>query len=84
MSTCVLCTQFISLSLVASNKDLETRVSSFTSSQSSSVSDIDHLRNRVDETDREKRDLIGVVSRLKEDATQRDGALNVVEIRALD
>ncbi|KAG6376921.1 hypothetical protein JVT61DRAFT_953 [Boletus reticuloceps] len=58
--------------LVASNKDLETRVSLFTSSQSSSVSDLDHLRNRVEETEREKRDLIGVVSRLKEDATQRD------------
>ncbi|KAF8443123.1 hypothetical protein L210DRAFT_3620711 [Boletus edulis BED1] len=58
--------------LVASNKDLETRVSLFTSSQSSSVSDLDHLRNRVEETEREKRDLIGVVSRLKEDTTQRD------------
>ncbi|KAG9308009.1 hypothetical protein JVU11DRAFT_2179 [Chiua virens] len=57
---------------VASNKDLEARVSSYTSSQSSSVSDLDHLRNRVDETEREKRDLIDVVSRLKEDASQRD------------
>ena len=74
----------IPLSLVASNKDLEARISSYTSSQSSSVSDIDHLRNRVDETDREKRDLIGVVSRLKEDAAQRDGTLNVFQIREFD
>ena len=66
--------------LAASNKDLETRISSFTDSQSSSVSDIDHLRNRVEETEREKRDLIGVVSRLKEDATQRDGTCIPFEI----
>lgn len=71
----------IPVSPVASNKDLETRISSFTNSQSSSVSDLDHLKNRVEETEREKRDLIGVVSRLKEDATQRDGTfiLNVFE-----
>lgn len=61
------------LSPVASNKDLETRISTFTTSQSSSVSDMGSLRNRVEETEREKRDLIGVVSRLKEDATHRDG-----------
>ncbi|KAG8214434.1 hypothetical protein J3R82DRAFT_9457 [Butyriboletus roseoflavus] len=58
--------------LVTSNRDLETRISSFTSSRSSSASDLDHLRNRIEETEREKRDLMGVVSRLKEDATQRD------------
>jgi hypothetical protein len=27
----------------------------------------------VDDTEREKRDLLGVVSRLKEDSSQRDG-----------
>ena len=45
------------------NKDLEIHILLFTSSQSSSVSDIDHLQNRVDETGREKCDHIGVVSR---------------------
>lgn len=34
---------------------------------------MDSLKHRVEDTEREKRDLVGVVSRLKEDSTQRDG-----------
>ena len=43
------------------------------SSQSSTSSEVENLRRRVDDTEREKRDLVGVISRLKDEATQRDG-----------
>lgn len=42
-------------------------------SHSSSSTEIDSLKHRVEDTEREKRDLVGVVSRLKEDAAQREG-----------
>ncbi|KIK98776.1 hypothetical protein PAXRUDRAFT_823499 [Paxillus rubicundulus Ve08.2h10] len=58
--------------IVALNRDLEARISSLSTSQSSSSSEVDQLKHRVEETEREKRNLIGVVSRLKEDAGQRD------------
>ncbi|KAH7885445.1 hypothetical protein F5I97DRAFT_1885511 [Phlebopus sp. FC_14] len=58
--------------LVASKNDLEARISSLSTSQSASSTELDQLKHRADEVEREKRDLIGVISRLKEDATQRD------------
>ncbi len=47
-----------------------TKLSQVSSTQSTSTHELDTLRRRIDETEREKRDLLGVVSRLKDDATQ--------------
>jgi len=46
------------------------------SSQSSTSSEVETLRRRVDDTEREKWDLVGVISRLKDEGTQRDGQNN--------
>ncbi|KAG6330667.1 hypothetical protein ID866_8422 [Astraeus odoratus] len=58
--------------LLASKNEMEARLASLSNSRDTSSSEIDQLRIRLDECEREKRDLIGVVSRLKEDAAQRD------------
>ncbi|KAH8990434.1 hypothetical protein EDB86DRAFT_3080419 [Lactarius hatsudake] len=42
------------------------------SSQSVSITELDSFKHRVEDTEREKRDLLSVVSRLKEDSAQRD------------
>ena len=52
---------------------LQTQLSSLSTSSSASSTELDTLKLRVEDTDREKRDLVGVVSRLKEDCAQRDG-----------
>lgn len=46
-----------------------------TTSQTSSSSEVELLKNRINDTEREKRDLVGVVDRLKEDSAMRDGTL---------
>lgn len=48
-----------------------------TSSQTSSSSEVELLKNRINDTEHEKRDLVGVVDRLKEDSAMRDGELFV-------
>jgi len=58
---------------VVSKNGLEAQIASLSSSRHTSSTELDQLRRRIDECEREKRDLIGVVNRLKEDATQRDG-----------
>ncbi|KAI6151410.1 hypothetical protein EDD17DRAFT_1636802 [Pisolithus thermaeus] len=58
--------------LVESNNVLQAKIASLATSRTSSSTELDHLRHRIEECENEKRDLIGVVSRLKEDASQRD------------
>ncbi|KAF8887179.1 hypothetical protein BD779DRAFT_1672932 [Infundibulicybe gibba] len=58
--------------LLTSNTALQTQLQELRNSQSSSSSEVDTLKHRVDDTEREKRDLLGVVSRLKQDASQRE------------
>jgi nucleoprotein TPR len=60
-------------SLASSKSNLESQISTLNSSQSISSTELDSFRHRVDDIEREKRDLLGVVSRLKEDSAQRDG-----------
>ncbi|KAI6009008.1 hypothetical protein BKA83DRAFT_648805 [Pisolithus microcarpus] len=62
--------------LVESNNTLQAKIASLATSRNTSSTELDHLRHRIDECEKEKRDLIGVVSRLKEDASQRDGNAN--------
>jgi nucleoprotein TPR len=63
------------LPAAALKSGLEAQISNLSTSQSSSSTELDQLKHRVEDAEREKRDLMGVVNRLKEDATQRDGAL---------
>ncbi|OCH84090.1 hypothetical protein OBBRIDRAFT_808494 [Obba rivulosa] len=58
--------------LAASRNALQTQLVSLTTNQSISSTEVETLRHRVDDAEREKRDLVVVVSRLREDITQRD------------
>ena len=55
--------------------ELQAQLSTLSTSQTSSSAEVETLKQRVQDTEREKRDLIGIVSRLKEDSTQREGVL---------
>ncbi|KAI9449362.1 hypothetical protein BJY52DRAFT_1215953 [Lactarius psammicola] len=58
--------------LASSKSNLESQISTLSSSQSVSSTELDSFKHRVEDTEREKRDLLNVVSRLKEDSAQRD------------
>jgi len=62
--------------VVEAKTDLQNQLTTLSSSQSSTSSEVETLRRRVEDTEREKRDLVGVVSRLKDEAMQRDGQNN--------
>lgn len=51
---------------------LQNQLSNVTSTQSTSSFELSSLRRKVEETEREKRDLMSVISRLEEDAAQRE------------
>ena len=59
--------------VVEAKTTLQTQLTTLSNSQSSTSSEVDTLRRRVEDTEREKRDLVGVISRLKDEAMQRDG-----------
>lgn len=62
--------------IIASEKvELRKQLMMVTTSQTSSSSEVELLKNRINDTEREKRDLVGVVDRLKEDSAMRDGTL---------
>jgi nucleoprotein TPR len=73
VATCHDIEYIFTCSLASSKSNLESQVSSLSSSQSISSTELDCFRHRVDDVQREKRDLLSVVSRLKEDSAQRDG-----------
>lgn len=52
---------------------LQTQLATLSTSQSSSSTEVENLKRRVDDTEREKRELVGVISRLKDESSQRDG-----------
>ncbi|KAJ3503028.1 hypothetical protein NLJ89_g8615 [Agrocybe chaxingu] len=58
--------------LAESKVALEAQLASISSSQSTSSSQVEALQRRLDDTEREKRDLVVVISRLKEEGSQRD------------
>lgn len=68
----------VHFSVAVQKTTLEAQVANLSTTHSSSSTELDQLKHRVEDSEREKRDLIGVVNRLKEDATQRDGALFVL------
>ncbi|KDR82878.1 hypothetical protein GALMADRAFT_58080 [Galerina marginata CBS 339.88] len=58
--------------LAEENAALQVQIAKFSTSQSSSSSELEVLKRRVDDTEREKRELVGVISRLKDESGQRD------------
>ena len=52
---------------------LQTQLSSASSSHTASSAELGNLKTRVEDVEREKRDLVSIVSRLKEDCVQMDG-----------
>jgi nucleoprotein TPR len=62
------------LHTASSRAALQAQINTLSTSQSTSSTEVDTLKHRVEDTEREKRDLVGVVSRLKEDSAQREGS----------
>lgn len=52
---------------------LQNQITSFSASQHSSTSESASLKERVEDIEREKRELVGVISRLKDESSQREG-----------
>ena len=50
--------------------------------QTFSTGEVDKLRKRVDEVEREKRDLVGVISRLKQENESREGMESVFIVQS--
>ena len=63
-----------SFTLVVEDKTvLQNQITSISASQHSSTSESTSLKERVEDTEREKRELVGVISRLKDESSQREG-----------
>ena len=61
------------VSIAAARVALQTQLSSASNSHTASSAELGNLKTRVEDVEREKRDLVNIVSRLKEDCVQRDG-----------
>ena len=62
----------IFLMIAESRASLRSELSSITGSQASSSQEVAELKAKIEEVEKEKRDLLGVVSRLEEDVAERD------------
>ncbi|KAG6916321.1 hypothetical protein DXG01_007371 [Tephrocybe rancida] len=58
--------------LATSQTTLQAQLQTISNSQSASSSEVETLKRRVEDTDREKRDLVGVISRLKQDVASHE------------
>jgi nucleoprotein TPR len=52
---------------------LQNQITALSASQLSSSAESTSLKERVEDTEREKRELVGVISRLKDESSQREG-----------
>ena len=52
---------------------LQNQITAISATQHSSTSESTSLKERVEDTEREKRELVGVISRLKDESSQREG-----------
>ncbi|KAF8827808.1 hypothetical protein HHX47_DHR4000286 [Lentinula edodes] len=64
--------------LLASQNELQTRITGLASSQTTSSREAEELKHRLEDAEREKRDLINVISRLKQDGSERDDEINTL------
>ena len=58
---------------VEAKNSLQVQITELSTSKFSSSEEVENLKHRVDDTEREKRDLVGVISRLKQETSQREG-----------
>ncbi|GJJ13307.1 hypothetical protein Clacol_007559 [Clathrus columnatus] len=65
--------------VVASQAALQSQMATLNVAQFSRSSDLDILQRRVDDSEREKRDLIAVVDRLRTDGTQAEEQIQVLK-----
>jgi len=80
LKECMLSAQFFHV-IVETKNTLQSQIATLSSSQSTSSTEVETLRRRADDTDREKRELVGVISRLKDESSQRDGMVNLFFLR---
>ena len=64
--------------LATERAKLQAQLNAVSSTQTSSSAEVQTLKQRVEETEREKRDFMGVVSRLQDDAAQRDAEIQTL------
>ncbi|KAJ3731245.1 hypothetical protein DFJ43DRAFT_435652 [Lentinula guzmanii] len=64
--------------LLASQSELQTRITTLATSQNSSSHEAEELKHRLEDVEREKRDLINVISRLKQDGSECDAEINTL------
>ena len=79
--SCQFCVYCFSISIIRSataKTALQTQLSSASNSHNASSVELGNLKTRIGDVEREKRDLIGVINRLKEDSVQRDGTKYLV------
>lgn len=65
-------------STAASQSALQSQITALEATRASSTGEVDKLRKRVDDVEREKRDLVGIISRLKQENESREGMENVI------
>ncbi|KAJ7147180.1 hypothetical protein C8R43DRAFT_544030 [Mycena crocata] len=70
--------------LVSSQAVLQAQILTLSTSHSSSSTEVDNLKHRVEDTEREKRDLVGVISRLKQDSSQREEEIQTLRANLKD
>ncbi|KAL6308319.1 hypothetical protein BKA93DRAFT_560042 [Sparassis latifolia] len=58
--------------LATSKVTLQTQISAISTTQTASSTEVETLKHRVEDVEREKRDLVGVVSRLEDGSAQRE------------
>ncbi|KAH0586397.1 Nucleoprotein TPR [Termitomyces sp. J132] len=66
--------------LAVSQTSLQVQIHNLLSSQNASLSEVDNLKRRIEDTEREKRDLVGVIGRLKQDGTQQDEEIQTLRV----
>ncbi|KAG6891509.1 hypothetical protein C0992_005042 [Termitomyces sp. T32_za158] len=59
---------------------LQTQIQDLLSSQNASSSEVEVLKRRVEDTEREKRDLVAVITRLKQDGIQQDEEIQTLRV----
>ncbi|KAF9077487.1 hypothetical protein BDP27DRAFT_1397327 [Rhodocollybia butyracea] len=64
--------------LLASQSELQTRITTLSTSQNSSSNEVTELKHRLEDVEREKRDLISVISRLKQDGSEREDEISTL------
>ena len=73
MSACILwCIKGVDNKLAVSVSKLETQLSELGRNQSTSSHEVESLKRKLEETERDKRELLGVVSRLEEENSSRE------------